>query len=281
MGGRIDSSFFKMCLNCGFIFRVKGSHWEKQIYCSKECEAEHYSIRLTGKNNPHFSNASEKIFQKCGKRYFSYQPSRKFCSHKCYSDSISKEEITRRSKLGTAAAKVYWESRPPRPKLIKIPTGKRPGPQREYTKIVLKKCSVCGNSFPARGNGSGRQKTCSKICASKYQSIRQKGEKSHLWQNGKTSESMRLRNSLEYSEWRKSVFVRDGYACRKCGQVGGVLNAHHIESWSKNSSLRFDVSNGITLCLKCHGETDSFAARMVCSKKKYHYESTPETNQAR
>ena len=44
------------------------------------------------------------------------------------------------------------------------------------------------------------------------------------------------------------------FTCQMCGQVGGGLNAHHIKRWSTNVNERYQVSNGITLCEKCHKE---------------------------
>lgn len=61
----------------------------------------------------------------------------------------------------------------------------------------------------------------------------------------------RNRNTPEYISWRKSVFERDGYTCRKCG-AKGFLNAHHIKQWADNPESRFEVENGLTLCEKCH-----------------------------
>ena len=60
------------------------------------------------------------------------------------------------------------------------------------------------------------------------------------------------RSSPEYKEWRQNVFRKDNYTCQECGERGGVLNAHHIKSFSEFPSLRYDENNGITLCHDCH-----------------------------
>jgi hypothetical protein len=54
----------------------------------------------------------------------------------------------------------------------------------------------------------------------------------------------------EYREWKARVNVRDNYICQECGKKG--CEAHHIKSWYEFPELRFDVNNGITLCLDCH-----------------------------
>ena len=58
-------------------------------------------------------------------------------------------------------------------------------------------------------------------------------------------------NDIEYKRWRKKVYVRDGYTCKKCG-AKKKLEAHHIKIWAKHPDLRFEVTNGITLCQTCH-----------------------------
>lgn len=80
------------------------------------------------------------------------------------------------------------------------------------------------------------------------------GEYHWNWKGGKTPVNQRERSSGRYTEWRKAVFERDGFTCQICGQVGGGLQAHHIKRWSTNVNERYQVSNGITLCKKCHKE---------------------------
>lgn len=65
-------------------------------------------------------------------------------------------------------------------------------------------------------------------------------------------EKHRLRNSAQYKEWREAVLKRDGYACSICGKKDVTLHVHHLKSFSKFKDLRFDISNGIALCLDCH-----------------------------
>ncbi|MGM0214928.1 HNH endonuclease [Enterococcus sp. AZ109] len=61
-----------------------------------------------------------------------------------------------------------------------------------------------------------------------------------------------IRSSGEYARWRTAVYERDNFVCQKCGQVGGDLNAHHVKPFAKFPDLRFDISNGQTLCETCH-----------------------------
>jgi hypothetical protein len=68
------------------------------------------------------------------------------------------------------------------------------------------------------------------------------------WEKNKNSD----RFTKEYKKWRKSVFERDIYTCTACGKIGGNLNAHHIKPYATYKELRYELSNGITLCEDCH-----------------------------
>lgn len=60
------------------------------------------------------------------------------------------------------------------------------------------------------------------------------------------------RISVRAMMWRQKIFERDGYRCQDCGQHGGKLQAHHILGWAQHVGERFNLDNGLTLCLVCH-----------------------------
>jgi hypothetical protein len=78
------------------------------------------------------------------------------------------------------------------------------------------------------------------------------GENHPNWNGGITPEHNKIRNSPEGREWRLSVFGRDKFTCQACFKTGGDLRAHHINNFSTHEELRFDLDNGITLCINCH-----------------------------
>lgn len=78
------------------------------------------------------------------------------------------------------------------------------------------------------------------------------GEKNHRFNHLLTeSERIEKRNTDEYRRWRKAVFDRDGYECRKCGARGYVV-AHHLASFHASRERRTDLENGVTVCAPCH-----------------------------
>ena len=72
------------------------------------------------------------------------------------------------------------------------------------------------------------------------------------------NEQERLRRSEKYNDWRKQVFERDNFTCQLCGLSNTYIEAHHIKSFSKHPRLRFDIKNGVTVCLDCHYSIDKY-----------------------
>lgn len=67
-------------------------------------------------------------------------------------------------------------------------------------------------------------------------------------------QSIEGRHCMEYKAWRKSVFERDDYTCQACGVRGAKVNAHHKKQYAFYPELRYDIDNGVTLCVPCHKE---------------------------
>jgi len=99
-----------------------------------------------------------------------------------------------------------------------------------------------------------------------------RGEKSPNWKGGRVELKRRLRDSVEYKEWRQKVFKRDNYICNKCNKRGGDLEVHHKISFSeiltkyninnqeeaKNNVMLWNIDNGIVYCKYCHSNIDFF-----------------------
>lgn len=102
------------------------------------------------------------------------------------------------------------------------------------------------------------------------------GENSHLWKGGITPENRKIRDSIEYKQWRNSVFEKDNYTCQCCEQYGGKLQAHHINNFSDFPELRFDINNGITLCSDCHSINIKGSFHNIYSQFNNTYEQLEE-----
>ena len=80
-----------------------------------------------------------------------------------------------------------------------------------------------------------------------------KGDKHYKWKGGRPWE--RFKNP-EYLAWRAAVLERDGYVCQQCGRqckkYEHGLAAHHVKPYAEFPELRYEISNGLTLCRQCH-----------------------------
>ncbi len=77
-----------------------------------------------------------------------------------------------------------------------------------------------------------------------------RGEKHWAWKGGISIHHHSV-SEPKYKEWRMLVFTRDSFKCKMCNTKKN-LQAHHILRWADFPELRYDVNNGITLCIAHH-----------------------------
>jgi hypothetical protein len=93
------------------------------------------------------------------------------------------------------------------------------------------------------------------------------GENHYMWKKDRSSLTKRNHVSMmdeSYSEWRTSVFSRDGWMCKiKNENCDGQLEVHHILPWRDFVELRFNINNGITLCHAHHPRKRAEEKRLI------------------
>lgn len=89
------------------------------------------------------------------------------------------------------------------------------------------------------------------------QKVRVAEGRSNFWKGGIYPKNKAIRDSLEYTMWRESVFKRDNWICVWCGNKGN-LEADHILPFAIYPELRFELTNGRTLCRPCHRKTPTW-----------------------
>lgn len=167
--------------------------------------------------------------------------------------------------------------------------GHRPAERQRNLNVYIE-CIFCKNIFDVVYSRKDKAKCCSKKCYNEYQktipsksigrklsdshkeklriaSSKKIGELASNWKGGITPINVRIRNSKEYKVWRLNVFERDNYTCIICGyNKGHILQADHIKPFAYYPELRFDVSNGRTLCKPCHEKTDTYLSKSARPK---------------
>lgn len=150
---------------------------------------------------------------------------------------------------------------------------------------INKLCIVCKNNFKLTKHKE--RVTCNNICRKKLLSKvfigrknphslewrkkvseSQKGDKSHQWRGGLTLTNRLLRRSLEFKLWREAVFKRDDWTCQECFIRGGELHPDHIKPFGLFPELRFELSNGRTLCKSCHIKTPTWGVNSKYLKRE-------------
>lgn len=123
---------------------------------------------------------------------------------------------------------------------------------------------------PKAQNGYSFPKGC-KINLGRRQSLEErlmrsqrypKADNHWNWKGGVNLINDSLRKSISFKLWREEIFKRDDFTCQKCNKRGIKIHAHHIKPFSLYPELRFVSDNGMTLCVECHKDTDSFGGKL-------------------
>lgn len=88
------------------------------------------------------------------------------------------------------------------------------------------------------------------------------GEKNGNWKGGAASLNSRGRSKAAYMDWKSAVLANAKWKCQGCGKEHGyvceccghriLLHCHHVKPFSEHPELRYEASNGIALCERCH-----------------------------
>lgn len=118
-------------------------------------------------------------------------------------------------------------------------------------------CKYCGKQAKWKKSKTrqNRGKYCSRKCYNEWQKSEENiGPNNPNYIDGGRHEThiQTLRKREPWKLWRKAVYERDNYTCQFCGIVGGKIHPHHIKFKKQFPQLIYEISNGITLCEKCH-----------------------------
>lgn len=122
-------------------------------------------------------------------------------------------------------------------------------------------CMECTVPFKVKNYRKDSAHFCSRQCSWQYRD------------EGKRTADKKVRQSARYKAWRTLVFERDNYTCVHCqdhnyeGRGSSLaLHADHIQPFSLFPELRFEVSNGRTLCIPCHKKTGTYGRGAIYRK---------------
>lgn len=142
---------------------------------------------------------------------------------------------------------------------------------------IKKVCAWCRKEFEVKPSLK-RLKCCSVCCGQKLRFTNQSHPRTGSTHTSETRRKMRDKkignggpthwnwkasadhnhrkemNTKQGRLWRWEVKRRDKHKCQVCGLSAPTVKvvAHHIKPWKDFPEFRFDVLNGITLCVACH-----------------------------
>jgi len=160
--------------------------------------------------------------------------------------------------------------------------GRLKGSKNGVKIVRYKICELCKKEYIANYANYNKVRYCSYSCSNslklgrlgKRGSEKQRevirartGEKHQRWIADRTQIKdywTERRDNPEYKQWRKKVYMRDGYKCKiNNAECNGKIEAHHILRWRDFVELRYEESNGITLCHFHHPKQRILEDRLI------------------
>jgi len=134
------------------------------------------------------------------------------------------------------------------------------------SKQLIISCKKCHKDFLVYPYRAKSAKFCSMACRNiSYNGLKHSGERRRKMSLARGGTGIPQRSTKryyhlmdnKYKQWRSRVFQRDNWTCQTCGAKSSegksiYLEPHHIKGWAKYPKLRYEISNGITLCKECH-----------------------------
>lgn len=180
------------------------------------------------------------VCENCGKKFTvaNWRASKaKYCSYKCSNEGRATSKNVNKERVCVGCTEKY------------IPTtwnqkwcSRECFQEHSKTGVLAPEqvCKQCGKSFRrTRAKRIDEQKFCSRKCGA----IGKTGRKT---KRKPTPSAISTLDTL----WSKAVKLLHRNKCAKCGRMT-TLNSHHLFSRS-NMSVRWDVDNGICLCVSHH-----------------------------
>lgn len=151
-------------------------------------------------------------------------------------------------------------------------------PTRQFKKAEERYCEMCANTLCKKKNRSLKdfqeQRFCSNECRVSWKKTETYSnflsEITTKWyrQNGVTGPvDQSDRYTSKYKYWRRVVLERDKYSCQECCDNQSPLHVDHVKPFALFQHLRFEPSNGRTLCISCHKKTETYGKSRVALAK--------------
>ena len=236
---------YLVCPICNKAFYAKPDRLKdhKNFYCSHKCHHEHTFIMTIQKLSRLHSESLKNLIY----RWY-------------INDKISMREITKKLRVNyRTTQKIFKTFKIPQRSIhdrIALQWINNPKRKKELGKRTarLLKGHAPWNKGQSKETNPSTLRQAEWMTGTNNPMYGKRGRSHPNYKNGKyTAEKKRFWGTSEYRQWRETVYKRDNYTCQKCGDnKGHNFNAHHIKSFVDHPKLRYEISNGITLCKKCH-----------------------------